>query len=114
MEVLWGRWENYKGQFSILKQIVALKPDYMNFSNIYTNPIITMDNPSLINVSSAKSVVSSLVGQVWNSIDLMETLLNLLETDLKNNVLEMFQIASNQSPELLLLGLVQAQPLVKI
>jgi CCR4-NOT transcription complex subunit 1 len=111
MEVLWGRWENYKGQFSILKQIVALKPDYMNFSNIYTNPIITMDNPSLINVSSAKSVVSSLVGQVWNSIDLMETLLNLLETDLKNNVLEMFQIASNQSPELLLLGLVQAQPL---
>jgi len=114
MEVLWGRWENYKGQFSILQQIVSLKPDYMNFINIYTNPIITMDNPSLMNVSSAKSVISSLVGQVWNSIDLMETLLILLETDLHKNVLDMFQVASNQSPELLLLGLVQAQPMVII
>jgi len=112
MEVLWGRWENYKGQFSILKQIVLLKPDYMNFLNIYTRPIITMENPSLVNISSAKSIVSSLVGQVWNSIDLMETLLNLVETDLQKSVLEMFKLASKDSPELLLLGLVQANALV--
>jgi len=111
MEVLWGRWENYKGQFSILKQIVLLKPDYMNFLNIYTRPIITMENPSLVNISSAKSIVSSLVGQVWNSIDLMETLLNLVETDLQKSVLEMFKLASKDSPELLLLGLVQANAL---
>lgn len=107
VEALWGRWKNVRGQFSIIAAALSYPPELFNFSETKTRKIITSD----ILTPSNRTVVSALMTSTWNSLDLIETLANLVESpEVADEVKQLFITAAEKVPELLCLGLTQLRP----
>jgi CCR4-NOT transcription complex subunit 1 len=88
-------WKNRKGQLSILSMALDAPPDVVNFSlssrKISTDFFTKKPNPT------------------WNSLDLVETLLNLGESDNYKKVKKIFDVPIKQNPEQMLIVIAQSQ-----
>eukprot|EP01080_Neovahlkampfia_damariscottae_P005027 gene5027-8624_t len=88
-------WKNKKGQLSIISMAVDAPPDVVNFSlttrKINTDFFTKKPNPT------------------WNSLDLVETLLNLGDTDNVKKVKKIFDLPMKQNPEQMLIVIAQSQ-----
>ncbi|KAI9365956.1 CCR4-Not complex component, Not1-domain-containing protein [Zopfochytrium polystomum] len=104
INAFFGRWlENPQGQFSFLKNAIQALPDLFSVSAAARRVIPTNSNPALL-----KGLPPVLLNQPWNSLDLIETLL-LLEAvpDITEDVRTLLELATQQFPELMVLGLAQ-------
>ncbi|KAJ3339474.1 hypothetical protein HDU93_008188 [Gonapodya sp. JEL0774] len=113
---LWGRWSSLKSQISILKYAVLSPPEVFNFAFMETRKIFTIDTGSpTVGSSSAtnsalKQIQNAIVVSTWNSLDLMETLTILADSEVSDLAKELFDLALKQAPELVLLGLALIEP----
>ncbi|KXS15104.1 Not1-domain-containing protein [Gonapodya prolifera JEL478] len=113
---LWGRWNNTKAQLSILKYAVLSPPEIFNFAFMETRKIFTIDTGSPTNSTSnatntaLKQMQTAIAVSTWNSLDLMETLTMLADSEFADAAKELFDLALKQAPELVLLGLAQIDP----
>ncbi|KAJ3129357.1 CCR4-NOT transcription complex subunit 1, partial [Irineochytrium annulatum] len=103
MSIFLQPWKNVRGQFSFLKQALQGAPELFSLSP-NTRRVL---NDSFVIPPSGKTLAGALVQQPWNSIDLIEAMLALAETDIYSDVKTFLEFSSQQSPELLLLGLSQ-------
>ncbi|TPX41510.1 hypothetical protein SeLEV6574_g06049 [Synchytrium endobioticum] len=98
INAFFGRWRNIKGQLSFLKQAIQHRPELFVVTQSLGRRVI--DTPTM----------TSLVNQPWNSLDLLETLLALSESEMYEEVERIFDFASQQAPEVILLGLAELKP----
>mmetsp|Transcript_13754 Transcript_13754/g.26653 ORF Transcript_13754/g.26653 Transcript_13754/m.26653 type:complete len:2543 (+) Transcript_13754:61-7689(+) len=90
--IMFGRWKNSGGQFSLINQAMQAPSSVFSFGGS-KKPRGQFDSEN----------------QPWGNIDLLETLLDLSETDLYTEVRNLFLRAKDELPELLLCGLVQVK-----
>ncbi|KAJ3299964.1 hypothetical protein HK104_005661 [Borealophlyctis nickersoniae] len=98
-----GRWTNEKGQLSFLKHAIQAAPELFSLNQIATRRVVTLDGAN----NAARLIIPALGNQAWNSLDLIETLVGLSDGALHEDVKAIFESASQQSPELILLGFAQ-------
>ncbi|KAL1917446.1 uncharacterized protein VTP21DRAFT_3839 [Calcarisporiella thermophila] len=109
IQIFWGRWNNFRGQFSFLYAVAQAPTDYIDLS-VY--PIRKVLKPEDIESLSPpmQAIASTLSLSQWNSLDLIDTLVQLADTSLHEQVRSLFEwVAMKQYPELLLIGLLQIQ-----
>lgn len=106
IEMFYSRWRNIKGQISFIKHAVG-HPALAQVMR--ENKILTVE--SLANVvPSTKAVAVTWVSQPWNSADLIATLIQLADVESDDGAKHLLDLASRQSTELVLLGLVMVKP----
>jgi CCR4-NOT transcription complex subunit 1 len=106
---LWGAWAHRFRQLQILGGLVALPADAFSFLALPGRRIVSVDD-----VANASQTVKSLAAQVqnssWNSLDLIESLTQIADTDehdVRIAVTEILEKAVKSSAELVLMALVQ-------
>lgn len=97
VSILFSRWENHVGQLSLIKQALQAPPSIFSFTGTRRHR----------GVKSVEFEPDNM--DAWGSLELLETLLDLSETELYIDVRDLFLIAKEQVPELLLCGLVQVR-----
>nr|CAG8466511.1 6213_t:CDS:10 [Entrophospora candida] len=108
IHLFWGSWSNLKGQFSFLHQLIQLSPDAFNINDYPVQKVLTIDDfPN--SPTNSKSLSEMLTSCPWNSLELIETLIKMADTDLFEDVRVTFELSIKQAPELICLGLVQIQ-----
>eukprot|EP01119_Soliformovum_irregulare_P023182 TRINITY_DN8072_c0_g1_i1.p1 TRINITY_DN8072_c0_g1~~TRINITY_DN8072_c0_g1_i1.p1 ORF type:complete len:2236 (-),score=833.72 TRINITY_DN8072_c0_g1_i1:325-7032(-) len=100
LEHLFSQWKNTAGQLSFLKVAVSAPPDVLNFAPS-TNRV------DIEGIPGGKT--GGNVNQAWMSVSLIETLLRLAETENYTVVRNIFNQPIKQCPEVLLLGISQAE-----
>ena len=106
---LWGPWMHRLRQLQIFHGLLALGSDTFSFASLPGRRILTeeqlADAPSSVQ-TAAKPLLSS----AYNSLDLVETLIEISASDdqtARSAVQEVLEKAVKACPELILLGLVQ-------
>ncbi|KAJ3039081.1 hypothetical protein HDV00_012639 [Rhizophlyctis rosea] len=98
-----GRWSNERGQLSFLKQAIQSAPELFSLNQTAPRRVVTLEGAN----SAARVLIPALGNQAWNSLDLIETLVLLSDGPSYEEVKSLLESASQQSPELLLLGFAQ-------
>ncbi|KAJ3184471.1 hypothetical protein HDU85_001776 [Gaertneriomyces sp. JEL0708] len=99
--VFFGRWNNERGQFSFLRQVIYSVPDLIGANlTIRRRPVA-----DAVPVNRVLFVGSS--SSAFNSLDLIETLMAISDGPLYEDVKSLFEYAVQQSPELLVLAFAQ-------
>ncbi|KAI9341268.1 CCR4-Not complex component, Not1-domain-containing protein [Zopfochytrium polystomum] len=103
IDAFFGKWVHPRGQLSFLKFAVQVVPELFTLSGAARRVI---PNPAVL-----KGLPPAFLNQPWNSIDLIETLLVLAEIqEVAEEARSFLDLASQQVPELLVLGLAQLNP----
>jgi CCR4-NOT transcription complex subunit 1 len=100
--LFFGRWENTDVQFSFLRCALQM-PDRIDWSEHGTGP----NRQTVVEGSPSSN------GNVmpWCSIDLVDTLMRLAQTDMYQGVQKLFEFPLGQCPDLLLTALCRLRPL---
>ncbi|CAG8484093.1 12574_t:CDS:2 [Ambispora gerdemannii] len=106
LNVFWGRWANITGQFSVLRCISNAPVEIFNINEMRTRRVLTMED-FVTSGANVKSLAPMLTSQSWNSLDFIETLIKLADSEFFEKVRDLFDKASKQTPELVVLGLAQ-------
>ncbi|CAG8526473.1 8493_t:CDS:10 [Ambispora leptoticha] len=106
LNVFWGRWTNIDGQFSVLRCISNAPIEIFNINEMHTRRVLTMED-FVTSGANVKSLAPMLTSQSWNSLDFIETLIKLADSEFFEKVRDLFDKASKQTPELVVLGLAQ-------
>ncbi|CAJ0847288.1 16872_t:CDS:10 [Entrophospora sp. SA101] len=108
IHLFWGNWNNLKGQFSFLRHLVQLSSNAFNINDYPIQKVLTTnDFPN--SLTHLKSLPGILTSCPWNSLELVETLIRMADSDLHEDVKVTFELSIKQAPELICLGLAQIQ-----
>ncbi|KAI3647748.1 hypothetical protein MP228_007969 [Amoeboaphelidium protococcarum] len=100
------KWLNMKGQTSFLRMATQAPKSLFDVVKLSENPVL--DNKDLDAVPAAtKNIVSSWLTQPWNSLDLITILMNLACAEVTDDAKQLLDVASRQSTELVVIGLVK-------
>ncbi|CAB4419785.1 unnamed protein product [Rhizophagus irregularis] len=108
LHVFWGHWNNINGQFNFLRRIVQAPPDIFNINDYPVQKVLSTDDFATSN-ANLKSMSGMLTANPWNSVELIEAMIKMADTDLFEEVRQLFERASKQTPEVMCLGLAQVQ-----
>nr|CDI56008.1 related to CDC39-component of the CCR4-NOT complex [Melanopsichium pennsylvanicum 4] len=106
---LWGPWMHRLRQLQILHGLLALGSEKFSFASLPGRRILTADQVAEA-PNSVQSAGKQLLSSAYNSLDLIETLIEISASDdqnVRSAVQEVLQQAIKVCPELILLGLVQ-------
>jgi CCR4-NOT transcription complex subunit 1 len=106
--VFWGHWNNINGQFNFLRRIVQAPPEVFNINDYPVQKVLSMEDFATSN-ANLKSMSGMLTANPWNSVELIETMIKMADTDLFEEVRQLFERAAKQTPEVMCLGLAQIQ-----
>ncbi|KAI8608596.1 CCR4-Not complex component, Not1-domain-containing protein [Chytriomyces sp. MP71] len=104
-----GPWQNPKSQLSFLKHALFSAPELFSFPLQLGNARRVLSDQILM----GKQVPAALSNLPWNNLDLLETLVTLSETtgvEGLEDVKGLFDVAVQQSAEIVLIGLAQIPP----
>ncbi|KAJ3255219.1 hypothetical protein HDU77_003760 [Chytriomyces hyalinus] len=104
--VFFGQWQNPKSQLSFLKHAIFSAPELFSFSIQLGTSRRVLSEALLM----GKQVPQAVMNLPWNNLDLLETLATISESgglDVMEDVRGIFDVASQQAPEILLIGLAQ-------
>ncbi|PWN51417.1 Not1-domain-containing protein [Violaceomyces palustris] len=106
---LWGPWTHRLCQVRILNGLLSVSQEKFSFAGLPGRRIVQTED-----VGNATPMVRELAGSVqgntWNSLDLVETLAEVANTDdpsVRSAVTDLLEKAVQSSAELVLMGLVQ-------
>jgi hypothetical protein len=100
VDPLFGSWKNRTGQLSFLQLLPSSPPDLVDWSG-------KSSGAKFVRLDGLPKVVSHIC---WGSLDLIETLLNLADTEHYSQVKQVFEHPIRLCMDLLLVGLMQAKP----
>ena len=109
---LWGTWVNPSRQLGLIERLLSLPPDTFNPCSLAVpgRRVVTSGDVAMAS-QPIKTIASSLQTQVWNSFDLVDTLIRLSDSapgpdgSLSPRVRDVLDRAGKTSPDLLLVGL---------
>ena len=102
VELFYRHWENVKGQFSLVQQILK-NPDIFCFADYPCHPVT-------VDVLKAAPEADTKEAQTWRSLNVVELLLHMAERGLHAPVQEIFKWPIQHCPDVLVLALLQIQP----
>ncbi|KAF8342118.1 uncharacterized protein EI90DRAFT_3032174 [Cantharellus anzutake] len=105
----WKAWRNTLYQLRLLDALLSLPNDTFNLVSLPGRRIFTVDDVAGAS-STIKALVANVQGHTWNSLDLIETLVRLGDSDTPNvaqYVRKMLEKAVEISAELVCMGLLQ-------
>ncbi|KAI9026639.1 CCR4-Not complex component, Not1-domain-containing protein [Phycomyces nitens] len=105
-----GKWHNLKGQLSALYQIAHVSPDVLSMVALSQRKVIELEDFSASN-AHVRAAAAQLVNDQFNSLDLIECVLDLADTPVGEEVKLFLKSMMGKSPELVFLGLIQIQPI---
>ncbi len=106
--MFWGHLENFHGQFNFLRRIVQAPPEVFNINDYPVQKVLSMEDFATSN-ANLKSMSGMLTANPWNSVELIDTMIKMADTDLFEEVRQLFERAAKQTPEVMCLGLAQVQ-----
>lgn len=100
-----NKWTHHRGQLSFIRSLLTAPTDSFHLMAYPGRRII---NNSDFTQSSAnvKALAAVLASQTWNSLDLLEVLVDLEESDSADEAQIVLEKGAKQTPELILLGLI--------
>ncbi|KAJ1021633.1 hypothetical protein NDA16_003770 [Ustilago loliicola] len=107
---LWGPWMHRLRQLQIFHGLLALGSDKFSFASLPGRRILTSEQVNEAPASVRELAINQLVPSSYNSLDLVETLVEISASDdqgVRSAVQEVLEQAVKSCPELILLGLVQ-------
>ncbi|KAF8319573.1 uncharacterized protein EI90DRAFT_3081841 [Cantharellus anzutake] len=105
----WKAWRNTLYQLRLLDALLSLPNDTFNLVSLPGRRIVTVDDVAGAS-STIKALVANVQGHTWNSLDLIETLVRLGDSDAPNVVQYVGKMLNNAvkiSAELVYMGLLQ-------
>ncbi|KAK9712477.1 CCR4-NOT core subunit cdc39 [Basidiobolus ranarum] len=106
LDVFWHRWNNTKGQFSFLKQAIQAPIEVIDIAELATKKIVDPEDVASTNPQFA-NIATNLFTQPWNNLDFIQNLIFMYETEISEDVKDLLEKGTKQTPELILLGLAQ-------
>ncbi|PWN20718.1 Not1-domain-containing protein [Microstroma glucosiphilum] len=106
---LWGPWTHKSLQTSILAGLLALDADTFSFSALPGRRIVTSQDVAQAS-ATVRQLAAAAEGSTWNSLDLTETLILLSseeQPEIRHGVTQLLERFVKESPELLLISLLQ-------
>ncbi|SAM86011.1 related to CDC39-transcriptional regulator protein [Ustilago bromivora] len=107
---LWGPWMHCLRQLQIFHGLLALGSEKFSFASLPGRHILTSEQVNEAPNSVRELASNQLVPSPYNSLDLVETLIEISASDdqgIRSAVQEVLEQAVKSCPELILLGLVQ-------
>ncbi|KAK4519925.1 uncharacterized protein ATC70_010169 [Mucor velutinosus] len=109
--VFFGKWDNVKGQLTALYQIAIAPTDLVNCIRCSNKTVIALDDFAQSSVH-IRSIVSQLVTDQLNSLDLIERIIQLADSSVAEDAKALLEkILVKKVPELLFMGLLQIDPI---
>ena len=102
-------WRNISGQLAFIRCALLAPLDLISFAKAGRRIIAAEDIDSYSN-GPTKNALFHLLNQHWNSLELIELLCSVTDSEFYGEVRPIFEIASKQCPELLCLGLACYDP----
>lgn len=106
VEIFYRHWENLKGQFSVVQQIIK-HPDVFCFAD-YAYHSVTID------VLKAAPEIDNKEALTWRSLNVVELLLYMADRGLQVAVQDLFKWPIQHCPDVLVLSLLQISPPITI
>lgn len=105
--VFFGEWKNLRGQLTALYQIAIAPIELVNSVACSKNTVIKSDDFAQSSVHN-RSMVSQLLNDQLNSLDLIHSIIKLADTNVGDDVKVLLEtILVKKVPELLFMGLLQ-------
>ncbi|CAG8494332.1 7474_t:CDS:10 [Funneliformis mosseae] len=108
LDVFWRHWNNLNGQFSFLRRIVQAPPEIFNINDYPVQKVLSMEDFATSN-ANLKSMSGMLTTNPWNSVELIDTMIKMADSNFFEEVRQLFERAAKQTPEVMCLGLAQVQ-----
>ncbi|KAI8988678.1 CCR4-Not complex component, Not1-domain-containing protein [Pilobolus umbonatus] len=105
-----GKWKNLKGQLSALYQLTNVSTDILSLVSCSQKTVITADD-FIQSSPHIRAMVSQLLNDQLNSLDLIECVIRLADTTVADDVKVFLEMMVNKVPELIFLGLLQVEPI---
>lgn len=103
------KWNNIKGQLSLLHGLLLLGPDAINFSQFACAKVISNEDINLSTIAN-RNILLNLSSQTWNCYEIYELACKLVDTEYFEDVRPLFELASRQCSELLCIALAMFNP----
>lgn len=106
---LWGVWSHCLRQLQVLDALVSLPLETFTFVALPGRRVVTVDDVASAS-PTIKTLAAGVQGSSWNSLDLIETVANIADTDapdVRMAATELLEKAVKASAELVLMGLIQ-------
>jgi hypothetical protein len=107
--ILCKPWLNIPGQLSFIRSALLAPVELLTFAKAGRKIIQGEDVDGVVH-GATKHALCHLLPQHWNSLELLELLCSVTESEFYNDVRPIFELASKQAPELLCLGLACFDP----
>jgi hypothetical protein len=98
------KWNNVKGQLSLLYNLLLLGPDMINFGQFPASKVISNEDLNL-STTVTKNLLMNLSSQTWNCYEIYDLSCKLVDTEFFEDVRPVFELASRQCSELLCIAL---------
>ncbi|KTW28870.1 hypothetical protein T552_01499 [Pneumocystis carinii B80] len=109
LKFLWAPWKHPHSQLQILQYLTSMSSDSFNLLSYSCQKILSLENFQ-DSSSTIKAFAANLETQIWNSFDLIKTMIILLDNPKSNeNASAFLDKAMQLAPELVFLGLAQKQ-----
>ena len=76
----WGTWKSSLYQLKLLDALLSLPADTFNFVSLPGHRIVTVEDVAAAS-PMIKSLAANVQGHTWNSLDLFEVLVRLVDLD---------------------------------
>jgi hypothetical protein len=105
---LWRPWSNRRAQLANLEGLVFLPKDVLYLPDP-SHPVVSLENVSTAS-SSVKSHASGVQGSIWNSLDLVQTLIDFVapanpDDRTMARITALFERATSACPDLVFIAL---------
>lgn len=98
------KWDNVKGQLSLLYNLLLLGSDSINFSLFSAAKVISNED-LVLSTAATKNILINLSSQTWNCYEIYDLSCKLVDTEFFEDVRPIFELASRQCSELLCIAL---------
>lgn len=98
------KWNNVKGQLSLVYNLLLLGPDMINFGQFPASKVISNEDLNL-STTATKNLLMNLSSQTWNCYEIYDLSCKLVDTEFFEDVRPVFELASRQCSELLCIAL---------
>jgi hypothetical protein len=98
IDIVFSKWSNRAGQVSLMRQVMQTPPHLFSF----------LSSPRTLSADESQHSASDSL--LWLSLDLLESMLALTETEVLGEVSELIMMLQQRAPELLICGLLQTRP----
>ncbi|CAO3593285.1 unnamed protein product [Absidia cylindrospora] len=106
-----GQWKNLKGQLSALYQMAGMSTDTLNLVDCSKRKVIELEDLKTWPQNIQTMATSLVTATQLNSLDLFESVINLADTVVADDVSVFIEMMTHKSPELVFIALIQIQPI---